>query len=149
MVSPTRLAVVVLGLAAVVYGTASLTGGWLGTPPWWKDSRYETLVEAVHRLDDVAAEARARHDERIRAGRALVDQLQAEREGHRVLLSSPAPTPPRHSESPAYPLAFPRASEGREWISGGVVAAGLALAALSAWPRRRPMAAMSLPTDRG
>ena len=24
-----------LGLAAVVYGTASLTGGWLGTPPWW------------------------------------------------------------------------------------------------------------------
>ncbi len=35
MRSPIRLATVVLGLAAVVYGTASLTGGWLGTPPWW------------------------------------------------------------------------------------------------------------------
>ena len=29
VVSPTRIALVVLGLAAVVYGTASLTGGWL------------------------------------------------------------------------------------------------------------------------
>jgi hypothetical protein len=32
---PLRLALVVVGLAAVVYGTANLTGGWLGTPPWW------------------------------------------------------------------------------------------------------------------
>lgn len=30
-----RLALVVVGLAAALYGSASLTGGWLGTPPWW------------------------------------------------------------------------------------------------------------------
>lgn len=32
---PLRLTLVVLGLALTVYGTASVTGGWLGTPPWW------------------------------------------------------------------------------------------------------------------
>jgi hypothetical protein len=32
---PVRLALVVVGLAVAVYGVASLTGGWLGTPPWW------------------------------------------------------------------------------------------------------------------
>ena len=31
-----RLSLVALGLAAAVYGTASLTGGWLGTPPWYQ-----------------------------------------------------------------------------------------------------------------
>jgi hypothetical protein len=31
-----RITLVVLGLAAAVYGIASLTGGWLGTPPWWE-----------------------------------------------------------------------------------------------------------------
>ena len=30
-----RNALVPAGLIAVVYGTASLTGGWLGMPPWW------------------------------------------------------------------------------------------------------------------
>lgn len=32
---PLRLALVVGGLAGVVYGTSTLSGGWLGTPPWW------------------------------------------------------------------------------------------------------------------
>jgi hypothetical protein len=31
-----RIALVVLGQAFAVYGVASLTGGWLGTPPWWE-----------------------------------------------------------------------------------------------------------------
>jgi hypothetical protein len=31
---PLRIALVVLGLAVAVYGVASLTGGWLGAPPW-------------------------------------------------------------------------------------------------------------------
>ncbi len=31
-----RVGLVVLGAAMAVYGTASLTGGWLGTPPWWE-----------------------------------------------------------------------------------------------------------------
>ena len=29
-----RIALVILGIALGVYGTASLTGGWLGMPPW-------------------------------------------------------------------------------------------------------------------
>lgn len=29
-----RVGLVVLGTAMAVYGVASLTGGWLGTPPW-------------------------------------------------------------------------------------------------------------------
>ncbi len=35
MPRPLRLSFVALGLALALYGTASLTGGWLGTPPWW------------------------------------------------------------------------------------------------------------------
>ncbi len=35
------------------------------------------------------------------------------------------------------------AIHGRQWISGGVVAAGLALAAVDAWPRRRHVEAGS------
>jgi hypothetical protein len=31
-----KIALVVLGLALALYGVASLTGGWLGEPPWWK-----------------------------------------------------------------------------------------------------------------
>jgi hypothetical protein len=35
--SPLRRALVgALGIALVTYGVASLTGNWLGTPPWWK-----------------------------------------------------------------------------------------------------------------
>ena len=34
-----RLALAALGIAASVYGAASLTGGWLGTPPWWGEWR--------------------------------------------------------------------------------------------------------------
>jgi hypothetical protein len=30
-----RIALVVVGLTLALYATASLTGGWLGTPPWW------------------------------------------------------------------------------------------------------------------
>src|SRR5205814_1481769 len=32
-----RVAVGVIGLAVVVYGATTLTGGWLGEPPWWRD----------------------------------------------------------------------------------------------------------------
>lgn len=32
-----RVVLATLGLAAVLYGAASLTGGWLGDPPWWQD----------------------------------------------------------------------------------------------------------------
>ena len=41
--------IVVVGLAAATYGTASLTGGWLETPPWWDEdaARYASLGETA------------------------------------------------------------------------------------------------------
>ena len=36
MPSVFRVGLVVPGAAVAVYGAASLTGGWLGTPPWWE-----------------------------------------------------------------------------------------------------------------
>ena len=39
MTRTVRIALVVVGLAAAVYGAASLTGGWLGTPPWYAPPR--------------------------------------------------------------------------------------------------------------
>ena len=34
--SSAHATVAVVALAAAVYATASLSGGWLGTPPWWE-----------------------------------------------------------------------------------------------------------------
>ena len=58
---PLALARGIVGLAAAVYGAASLTGGWLGTPPWWEvhvpDFKVETKggVLVGVRLPTVAA----------------------------------------------------------------------------------------------
>lgn len=103
--SPVRpavvIALVVVGLSGVVYGAASLTGGWLGTPPWWeREVSTEEYIE--HRWG--------------------------------VVLASPSPL-----ISPDRTLSIER--EGRGVTSGAVIAVGLALAALGAWPlRRRPTA---------
>ena len=91
--APLRTALVALGLAAAVYGTASLTGGWLGPPPWWER-------RAQLRMDDT-------------------DRLM----------------PPGFYHSPT---SWIEPLPGREWFSGGVVAAGLALAGFGAWPRSVP-----------
>ena len=40
-----HVSIVSLGLALALYGTASLTGGWLGTPPWWDRVRRAQLVD--------------------------------------------------------------------------------------------------------
>jgi hypothetical protein len=84
-----RLALIVLGLAAVVYGAASLTGGWLGTPSWWE--REETATE---------------YRDRFVSGRSHAGGSP----GRRFDMIVPeVRTVPR---------------EGREWISGGVMAVG-------------------------
>ncbi len=92
MVKPLRIALFVVGLAMAVYGTASLTGGWLGEPPWLE--REVSIEEFVE---------------------------------HRYGVSLASPT---------YPRTVLVEREGREWISGGVAAVGLALATFAAWPRR-------------
>jgi hypothetical protein len=81
-------AVVALGIAIAVYGVASLTGGWLGSPPWWETTRVETSK-----------------------------------------LGASDPAPDVHFGD--YDVRrVPR--EGRRWYSVGVVAMGLALAAVGA-----------------
>lgn len=97
-----RVGLVVLGAAMAVYGAASLTGGWLGTPPWWTTEwrKYRPTEWRIFEL-----------------------------------------MPPRRDgPDGAWEFILPR--EGREWISGGVVAAGLALVVVGAWPRRRAGAAL-------
>jgi hypothetical protein len=79
-----RIALVGLGVGVALYGVASLTGEWLGTPPWWNIE--ETWI--------INGEPRRIHG----------------------------------------PVHVPRA--GDAWWAAGVIAAGLALAAFAAWPRR-------------
>ncbi len=82
---PPRIALLALGLVAVVYSAASLTGGWLGTPPWWwteTQASDVTVFGATQRLG--------------------LEELR----------------------------------KGREWISGDVIVAGLAVAAFGTLSRR-------------
>jgi len=94
-----RLTLVVLGLAAALYGTASLTGGWLGTPPWWETAGLVTYSTGG----------------RYRANGSVDEPFCVRRD-----------IPPEH---------VPRDSD--PYLGGGVVGAGLALAAFGAWPDRR------------
>jgi len=110
-----RLPLVVLGVAVAGYGTASLTGGWLRTPPWWERSRERTAWERtkeeviVHVLDERFGPAR---------------------------LADGSPNPRRQPPEPESNVAYVEPRPGREWISGGVVAAGLAVAARTRRARR-------------
>ncbi len=92
-----RIGLVVLGVGMAVYGAASLTGGWLGTPPWWE------------RHDDVEIWVSLRETDGLRA----------------------ATTP----EKVRLDLVTER--EGRARVSMLVIAVGLVLVAVGAWPRRR------------
>jgi hypothetical protein len=93
-----RVGLVVLGAAMAAYGAASLTGGWLGTPPWW------------HQIEKRYDEEYARRTWQF---------------------------PEIRDEDAVYLIRRRVPRGGREWISGGVVAAGIALVAVGAWPRRR------------
>lgn len=113
---PLRLTSAVLGPAALVYGKASLTGGWLGTPPWWERATPPEPYEWPTRY--------------------RADQV-------RLHLSLPPPGDAdgwNRSESATAGRECPRhveAASSRERFSGYVIAAGLALAAFGEWPRRR------------
>ena len=101
---PIRLVLVPFGLAAAVYAVASLTGGWLGAPPWWERWTPWTQIPGAQVKRDIFTE---RHRQN---GYGDGDFLDDEYLG---------PVP------------------GREWISGGVTAAGLGLLAWAAWPRKQ------------
>ena len=108
-----RVGFVVLGAAMAVYGAASLTGGWLGAPPWWErtEIRYEMEYGNVWEPGD---------EELLK--RYTIRELRQQKLARL-----------------RYEVKVPR--PGRVWWSAGVVAAGLALVAVGAWPRRRAGAA--------
>lgn len=121
----------VLGLTLAIYALASLTGGWLWEPPWWR----------THTAPPEVVDMRARFSDwltRLNAstpGKSLVapkEYESLEAEAGRVRDKFPAVF---RAEGPEY------LRSGREWVSAGVVAGALALAVFAAWPRRsRPPA---------
>lgn len=131
---PLRLALVALGLALAVYGTSTLTGGWLGVPS------HRPLV--VSYGTDSPEVARNRN-----MPQRSVDQLRwplfwYERAEERWVDCDAFTTrgPPRATPA-LYVTSTIGPRPGREWISGVVIAVGLGLVAYGAWPRRRSAAA--------
>ena len=116
-----RVGFVVLGAATAVYGAASLTGGWLGAPPWW--DRPATQAEEWDLLARWAIEVGTSREPGPMATLPGTDvQIPLER-------PFPKDLPPRPS--------LRVAREDREAMSAAVVGLGLAAATIGAWPRRR------------
>ena len=77
MVKPLRLALVVLGLALAVYGVASLTGRWLGEPPWWRrdmtdDEVYGKCISPEGSSDSVEEYRNRHHPTKEREGGPVI-----------------------------------------------------------------------------
>lgn len=184
-----RVSLVALGAATAIYGAASLTGGWLGTPLWFDPTDPEAHGGLARlRLDPWHYYDRERWIGGLVSGLGLValaGGVTRERPAvprHRLrfglvacgvalALLGAAPfargwlgAPPwwqrieTQQEEDAvrnewmhsgkirlqHHLLYIRQRvprEGREWISAAVVAAGVALVAVGAWPRRRSGAA--------
>lgn len=108
-----------------VYGVASLTGGWLGTPPWW-----ERPASDAEKWDLLARWA-------IEVGTTPRGDLELRLPGTDIRLPGGRAMPAEVPPTP--PLRVAR--ENREATSAAVVAVGLLLAVIGAWPRRRAGAA--------
>ena len=139
------LAPVVVGLAAAVYGAASLTGGWLGTPPWWE--RVESIPG-----DFMPAPGRGVDPSGNWCG--TPSRFRAPGDPSEPLWLGPEAPRPEVPHPPLYvgpqfggwrSEARPRFHRAvwvvalplREWISGGLVGVGLALAIISVRALRR------------
>lgn len=145
-----RVALLVVGLAAATYGIASLTGGWLGTPPWWESTSTTTKAAGFDRRGADPGDVVPWSETIIIL--SGFEPPDAPITNHFI----PDPTDPAiptNATSWGQPTVAEGEPErgvdashleprdGREWISGGLVAAGLALAAFGAWPQRRTGAA--------
>ena len=113
------MASTILGLSAAVCGAASLTGGWLGTPPWWEHLD-DQWVQQTYRPSDYVGEFFLLKEENVYSEGPVT----------RV-------TYRRDPKSEDVVLTRYAAPAGRAWISIGVVAVGLGLIAVGVWPRRR------------
>ena len=158
-----RLALVVIGLALAVYGTASLSGGWLGTPPWWDHAKCaardgERSPSARQGVDQGIVDGREPTldlDESPEVLGALLPPSQGawcgtpdlgeglSNEGApetiRILVDPPrleTSQPPAPARSDMVEPVVRAPSPGREWIGGAIVLIGLGLAAVGGWSRR-------------
>lgn len=119
--------VAVVALAAGVYATASLSGGWLGEPPWWRE-----WVPAAAAFDDAdAVSVPVGLPYRARGVRYylsdLVEGTDYIEHRERVVGDGPAGIIP-------VDIRVPRAY--RESVSVSIAFVGFALFALAAWRRR-------------
>ncbi len=145
MVKPLRIGLVVVGLAVAVYGVASLTGRWLGTPPWWTAGH--PLLMCLQRVPGQYAISAAvlvcgltlallgicvRHPLRPSL---FVLGLYGAVYGVASLTGMWMGFPPWwwiEGSAPGSELVL---FEGGELVSGVLVLVGLALAAFAVWPR--------------
>jgi hypothetical protein len=114
-----RIALTAIGLSAAVYAGASLTGGWLGTPPWWWAREREWQPVLGPMIPGPGGELSLGSQ----PGHFIVnlDEL----DGKRVRRAG------------EYGWVFLPPRPGRELISAAVMLSGLALLAWAAWPRGR------------
>jgi hypothetical protein len=114
--SGAQATVALVALAAAVYATASLSGGWLGTPPWWErwkpDPFHELSAAHLSGRTKLGVDQFFRHMEsQMAAGRWRLTKT-----------------------NDAVEVLVPR--ESREAVSASIALAGFALFAVAAWPRR-------------
>ena len=135
-----RVGLVVLGAATAVYGAASLTGGWLGTPPW-EDPR-----PVLPRPRTNAEIARARQEsDRIwkdvgsnwASGVPLPDDTPAAHKPS-ALGGSTADQPDAHTAKYVRPW-------WHKWSGLSLCEVGVVALSIGAWPRRRRSATCSCP----
>ena len=126
---PLRPILVFVGFAAMVYGTAFLTGGWLGTPPWSVTTRDRGREES----------------ERTAKYNRYVDEYDAQwlvSIGPKFMFEKtyrPEAPPRLEAKDFAVPLRWTTwIPERSKWIPSHVIAVGWFLSAFSvALPRKR------------
>ncbi|MBL9087618.1 MAG: hypothetical protein JNM10_10780 [Planctomycetia bacterium] len=122
-----RVGLVVVGIAMAVYGVASLTGGWLGTPPWWekRESRGELLARRIDRSVFWVENWWDGHFDPVeptRAEEALVER-QLRPEARAFIVGDDPVAGERFAGAFGYTLR-----PARRWFSGVIVWIGFAMA---------------------
>lgn len=116
-----RIGLVVLGAALVVYGAASLTGGWLGLAPW----EHERVVSVSAEEHETMFLSQAEYEADVREHGRDPD--------NRYPLMGIVPGSLRRW----YTITEVRVREPFEAIGWLVMATGASIVAVGAWPRRR------------
>jgi len=157
MSHPVRLTLVVVGLAMAVYGVASLTGAWLGTPPWWVTYRALDVEKLEHGAvyAEYRSDYRAKYYARVEAPYFTLEDLSdasliIEGGGSKELFRLRPDAPRRRPwEEFAVPVRWGRfVRPGWEWVGWILAKVGLLVVLAAVWPRGR-RTALGLPSCLG